>query len=256
MSDLLLKESSRSPRLVLRGIFLYSLAHMQAVILAAGRGTRMGDLTQDLPKPLFRIGDRTRLEHTLSSLPDSVDEIILVVNYHADKIRDAIGDSYNEIPVRYVFQTERLGTGHAVFATREYVKGNFLVLMADDHYSKESIQLASEYPWSITVSREPVGRSDVDLTPDENGFLRPSSQSSVQNDDGTILMNTGLYSLTSAIFDHPLAPYKDTNEFSLPHTVLSLAEKYPIKILETKDWLQMNTPEQLEILQKIIGVDR
>lgn len=229
---------------------------MQAVILAAGRGTRMGDMTADIPKPLFRIGDRTRLEHTLSSLPDSVDEIILVVNYHADKIREAIGDSYDGIPVRYIHQTERLGTGHAVFATREFVKGNFLVLMADDHYSKESIERASEYPWSITVSREPVGRSDVDLSPDENGFLKPGSQSVVQSDDGTILMNTGLYSLTDAIFEHPLAPYKDTNEFSLPHTVLSLAEKYPIKILETKDWLQMNTPEQFETLKKVIGVDR
>src|SRR5580704_5237514 len=61
--------SQRLPgRLTFRHPSIYN-APMQAVILAAGRGTRMGTLTENLPKPLLEVGGKTLLEHKLDMLP-------------------------------------------------------------------------------------------------------------------------------------------------------------------------------------------
>ncbi|MDP3953530.1 MAG: sugar phosphate nucleotidyltransferase, partial [bacterium] len=51
---------------------------MQVVILAAGVGKRLRPLTEDVPKPIVRVGDRPILEYTLSILPEVIDEVILV----------------------------------------------------------------------------------------------------------------------------------------------------------------------------------
>ena len=52
---------------------------MQAVILSAGRGTRMGVLTDSMPKPMLTVLGKTLLEHKFDILPSEVDEIILIV---------------------------------------------------------------------------------------------------------------------------------------------------------------------------------
>ena len=64
---------------------------MQVVILAAGRGTRMGDLTSDTPKPLLKVKDKTLLEYKLDVLPDSISEVIFVIGYKQEQIRAITG---------------------------------------------------------------------------------------------------------------------------------------------------------------------
>ena len=54
---------------------------MKAVILAAGRGTRLRPLTDDLPKPMVSLRGVPLLEYTLSILPDQIDQIIIVVGW-------------------------------------------------------------------------------------------------------------------------------------------------------------------------------
>ena len=64
---------------------------MQAVILAAGKGTRMRPLTYDIPKPMLPIKGKPVLEYTLSFLPDDIDEVIIVVNYLGKHIKKYFG---------------------------------------------------------------------------------------------------------------------------------------------------------------------
>lgn len=57
---------------------------MQVVFLAAGEGTRMRPLTYHVPKPMVRAGGKNLLEHNIDALPDTVDEIVIVVGYLAE----------------------------------------------------------------------------------------------------------------------------------------------------------------------------
>ena len=77
---------------------------MQAVIMAAGEGRRMRPLTLELPKPLIKVAGKPILEHILDALPPEIDEVILVVGYKADMVKQHFGDSYHGRHIRYVYQ--------------------------------------------------------------------------------------------------------------------------------------------------------
>ena len=60
---------------------------MKSVILAAGKGTRMREITQDIPKPMLRLANKALLEHTVNALHDAgIKDVLMVVQYQKDKI--------------------------------------------------------------------------------------------------------------------------------------------------------------------------
>ena len=81
---------------------------MQAIILAAGRGTRMGELTKETPKPMLKIKNKPILEYKLNALPEEITEVIFVIGYLGDAIKNYFGDFYNGRKIRYVIQKKIL----------------------------------------------------------------------------------------------------------------------------------------------------
>lgn len=82
------------------------------IVLAAGKGTRM---RSPLPKVLHEVHGKAMVEHVIDSLREGgVTDVVVVVGYRADLVRERLGDR-----VRYATQTEQLGTGHAVAAAKE-----------------------------------------------------------------------------------------------------------------------------------------
>jgi bifunctional UDP-N-acetylglucosamine pyrophosphorylase/glucosamine-1-phosphate N-acetyltransferase/UDP-N-acetylglucosamine pyrophosphorylase len=90
----------------------------QAIILAAGKGTRMNS---DLPKVLFQVCGRPMVSFVIETLQSAgIERIIVVVGYKADLVRDALSEYENLV---FVEQTEQLGTGHAVMVCRDELAG-------------------------------------------------------------------------------------------------------------------------------------
>jgi NDP-sugar pyrophosphorylase family protein len=93
------------------------------VLLAAGRGTRLGALTQDLPKPMVPLAGRPLLEHLLTRIRDatSILQFVIVVQYRAEQIVEHFGDGDAlGVQIRYVHQPrEHPGTGGALRAAME-----------------------------------------------------------------------------------------------------------------------------------------
>jgi bifunctional UDP-N-acetylglucosamine pyrophosphorylase/glucosamine-1-phosphate N-acetyltransferase len=67
-------------------------------------------LTNTTPKPLIKIFGKSILEHNLESIYKYVSEIIIVVKYKEELIKQTLGNSYKNIPLAYVTQSDEPGT--------------------------------------------------------------------------------------------------------------------------------------------------
>jgi bifunctional UDP-N-acetylglucosamine pyrophosphorylase/glucosamine-1-phosphate N-acetyltransferase len=217
---------------------------MQAVILAAGRGTRMGNLTDEAPKPLLKINGKTLLEYKFEAFPQEIDELIIVIGEKGEMIRSYFGERYERFNITYVEQKELLGSAHALWQAKPLLKNNFLVMVGDDIHSKESMMEIVRNDWAImTKEQAPIpGLGHVSVSQDGNladvDYDNPAGVNS-------FLFDIGLYAMTTDIFNYEPVQVPGKKEFGLPHTLALAAHDFPIKVLTADFWLKINTPEDL-----------
>ena len=104
-----------------------------AVIMAGGRGSRLGSLTDECPKPMLRVGGRPILETILLNLREfDIDHVYLAVNYRAEMIEDFFGDgSAHDLRIDYLRERERLGTAGALGMLPSRPDKRFIVMNGD-----------------------------------------------------------------------------------------------------------------------------
>jgi len=107
---------------------------MKAIVLAAGRGKRLNEVTEPENKCMLKFNGRHLIEYSLESARlSNVDEIILVVGYHAEDVINEFGIYYKDIRVRYVIQENQKGLVDAIERYRDAVGGDdFILLLADE----------------------------------------------------------------------------------------------------------------------------
>lgn len=103
---------------------------MKAVLLAAGRGTRMQPLTDRRPKPLVPVAGRPIIEHIAGGLASAgVDEICLVIGHLGEQIEERVGDGKHlGARISYVWQERAGGTGEAVLLAEDFIGEDRFVL--------------------------------------------------------------------------------------------------------------------------------
>lgn len=88
---------------------------MNAVVLCGGLGTRLGELTRDTPKPLLEVAGQPFVTHVLERLQgNGVTHACLAVSFQWYKLRAALGDHWNGLPLSYSVEDKPLGTGGAI----------------------------------------------------------------------------------------------------------------------------------------------
>lgn len=232
---------------------------MQAVILAAGRGTRMGDLTDTVPKPLLLVAGKSLLVHKLAALPSEVDEVIFVIGYQGQMIRDAFGAEYEGRKIRYVEQKELNGTMGAVLLAQPLITGRFMVMMGDDLYGREDIETCIRNPdWSLLVEKTESMASGGRVVATDEGFVTGIEEGDHRGTPG--LMNTNLIVLDKRVFDFPMVPIRTANgknEYGLPQTVVASAKEaaIPLHAVYATSWIQITAPEDLGRAATLLGVE-
>ena len=213
---------------------------MQAVILAAGKGLRLRPFTDKHPKPLIDISGQPLLEHTLASLPDQITEVIIVIGYLGEQIEEHFGNEWKGKTIRYVTQTELLGTGDALLRAKNLLDRQFLVINGDDLYTKFDLEKMVQNPNSMLVWSSQQ-TSTYGIVKNENGHFAGFDNSST-------LINCGAYFLDLNFFEFPLVsvPVPNGVEYSLPHTLATIANEIPVTLVEATRWLPVGTPEQLK----------
>jgi dTDP-glucose pyrophosphorylase len=107
---------------------------MKALILAGGRGKRLGELTQSKNKCILEIHGRPLVTYSLDCASQmDASEIVIVVGYQADELMKIVGNEYKGKPVRYVFQKEQKGLVHAIECAKDSIgKENFFLFLGDE----------------------------------------------------------------------------------------------------------------------------
>ncbi len=222
---------------------------MQCVILAAGRGVRMGALTDNIPKPMLPIRSIPKLDYTLRALPPEVTEVILIIGYLGDQIRGHFGRIWDGKRIVYVEQERLDGSGGAIHLARKLVRGRFLVINGDDLYLQEDLECLMRHDLAVLACEVEDSNLFGVLETDADGKLSSIIE---RPHDGTVkLVNTGAYMLNEHFFQYPLVSISET-EFGLPQTLVSMHSEHDIAVLRTKTWFPIGNPEALVEAQTVI----
>jgi UDP-N-acetylglucosamine diphosphorylase / glucose-1-phosphate thymidylyltransferase / UDP-N-acetylgalactosamine diphosphorylase / glucosamine-1-phosphate N-acetyltransferase / galactosamine-1-phosphate N-acetyltransferase len=215
---------------------------MKAVILAAGRGTRMAPITDAIPKPMVLIQGKPLIEHNLEKLSGLADEVIIVVGYLSEQIKNYFQGSFNGMKIKYVFQETPLGTGDALYGCKHLLDGRFILMMGDDLYSRKDIEKCLENETSILACEMDRECSGGKILTDPNGCLIKIKEG--RHSFG--LINTGFYVLNGKIFNYALTFNQDKKEYYLTDAVMKMSKEYPIKIVKSTWWRQISDVKALE----------
>lgn len=215
---------------------------MQAVILAAGKGTRMKKLSRNTNKNMLKVKGKPILEYKIDALPKKISEVIFIVGYHCEHIMNHFGRFFNGRKITYVFQHNLNGTGGAVHLAKSIIKDRFLVLMGDDLYHKKDIEELVKYDLAVLayevnnpslfgIIKTGKGGRIVDIVEKPK---RSTSRLAV----------IGAYVLDKKFFDYDLVPIGG-GEFGLPQTIAKMAADHKIKVIKARAWHPIGTPEHL-----------
>ena len=211
---------------------------MKAVILAAGKGTRFGEITKKIPKSLIPVAGKPIIEYTLEALPSSIKEVYLVVGHLGDMIKNHVGKEYKGIKINYIEIKKLTGTATALWKARKYLgKEKFLVIYGDDLYSKKELEKLVRPSTSLRVRWA-------------FGLIKTIYQKKKEMKT-RILISSGAYVMDGKIFKYK--PVKLANgEYGLPQTMLKAAKDIPIKGVVMKNWIQINKPEDVKRAERMI----
>ena len=236
----------------------------KAVVLAAGRGTRMRELTAEVPKPMIEVRGKPVLQHIVEGVRDSgIRDCLIVVGYRAHAVQDFFGDGsrYN-VGVQYKTQTVQDGTGRVVELAHDFVTDRPFILAYGDilvdptNYGRV-VDLPDDVEAMLTVTRgEDVSKGGAVFVNDRMELLdirEKSDRWSGSSQDAVPFYNAGLYAFRPSIFEFTarLQP-SPRGEYELTDAIRGLAQSgKKVQALElTGEWADVRDPEILARLNQ------
>ncbi len=240
------------------------MSDLKAVILAAGKGTRM---KSELPKVLHKVKGRTMVEYVISAAKGAgADKICVIVGYKGDMVRESLKD----IPLNFAEQKEQLGTGHAVKCASEFIgnEGTTLILCGDTPLIKsETLKMLydrhKESGNDVTVLSaifdDPFGYGRI--IRDENGSFSAITEEKDCNDEEKKVqeVNSGMYLFSSDKLSTALGLITNDNaqgEYYLTDTIKIIKDMggkvEAVSVSDRNEIMGVNTVQQLEVAETLI----
>ena len=199
---------------------------MQAVVLAAGEGTRLRPLTEDKPKALVEVDNRPILSHCFDRLIElDADELLVVVGYKKERIIDFYGDAYEGVPITYTHQREPKGLAHALLCVEDHVDDDFMLLLGDNVFKAnlgDVVRRQREHRTDAAFLVEEVPYEEASRygVCDTNDYGEITDVVEKPDDPPSNLVMTGFYTFTPAIFHacHLVQP-SDRGEYELSDAI-------------------------------------
>ncbi|MDL0143564.1 UTP--glucose-1-phosphate uridylyltransferase AglF [Halobacterium salinarum] len=179
---------------------------MQAVVLAAGEGTRLRPLTEDKPKGMVEVNGKPILTHCFEQLAElDADELVVVVGYRKQDIIDHYGDEFEEIPITYAHQREQNGLAHALLTVEEYINDDFMLMLGDNIFQANLEDVVRRQQEDRADAAFLVEEVDWDEASrygvcDTNKYGEVTDVVEKPDDPPSNLVMTGFYTFSPAIF--------------------------------------------------------
>lgn len=183
-----------------------------AMILCAGFGSRISELTKETPKPMLLINNKPMLEYTISHLAKlQITNIIINLHYLPEKITSYFKDGQNfNVNIKYIYEKELLGTAGAVKNAQKLLDPyeNFLVLYGDVVTNQNYLEMFKFHNSiknniaTIILHQRKNSNSVVEI--DENNKIVKFIERPIEKilDKKQDWVNSGLYLFNKKIFDY------------------------------------------------------
>lgn len=238
---------------------------MKAMVLAAGRGTRLRPLTDTTPKPMIPINGRPLLEYVVRLLRrHGFDELVINVSHLPDVIRQHFGDGHDGdggdfgVSIRYSHEPRMLGTAGALRPVADQFRGDdFLVYYADNLTNMDLGALWAQHrdhgalaTVGLLWMPDPAGRGIVGLDAQQriDRWLEKPTPEQVFDD---YLINGGIYAMHPDVLD--AIPAEGAPDFALhvlPELLAAGRQLYGHHL--QGQLLSTDTPERYEATQRAV----
>ena len=227
----------------------------KAVLLAAGRGTRMRDLTADVPKPMIKVRGKPILLHIVEGLQSAgIKDFLIIIGYHGEIVREYFGDgTCFGLRVTYATQIVQDGTGRVVELAHEF-SGNdpFILHYADILIGPQNYKclgtLAPETEAIVIVKgNEDVSKGGAVFV-NERMEVTDVREKAKPGEPTSKWYNAGVYCVRPSIFQFTaqLQP-SPRGEYELTDAIRALAQSgKKVQALELEgEWADVRDPEIL-----------
>ncbi len=224
---------------------------MDAVILAAGEGTRLRPLTCTRPKPMLPVAGKPIIEWDLEALSENgFKKAYIIVGYRSEEIKNYFGEQFNGLRLEYIIQKEQLGTAHAISMVKDKITEDFLVMNGDLITSKELIKnLAENHKKSNANASLCLVRVN---NPKEFGIVKLTGNKVIdieekpENPEGD-LANAGIYIFNKGVFDTIKSIEKSARlEYEITDAIRIMIDKKEVYGFEGEGrWIDVGRPWDL-----------
>jgi len=220
-----------------------------AVVLAAGEGTRLRPLTRNRPKPMLPAANRPIIEYVFDALVAAdVTQIVVVVGYKRDRVRDHFGPTYKGVDLTYVTQHKQLGSGHALRQARTAVDGPTLVVNGDRVIDSNIVRdVVEEFertnePAMAVLERPETSQYGAIVLHDGD----VSELVEKPDTDEYRLINAGVYAFESSVFETIDETERSDGELALTDTIGRLMDDGRVRGVRTEGmWVDATYPWDL-----------
>jgi glucose-1-phosphate thymidylyltransferase len=234
---------------------------MKAVVLAAGKGTRLQPLTDDKPKALVEVSGQPILSHCFDRLAAlDATEFVTVVGHRKDQIVEYYGDEYDDVPITYTEQTEQKGLAHAVLTAEDEIDDDFMLMLGDNVFDANLEDVVNRHQESradaaFLVEEVPWDEASRYGVCDTNKYGEITDVIEKPADPPSNIVMTGFYTFTPAIFHacHLVEP-SDRGEYEISDAIdLLIRSGRTIDALRLNGWrVDVGYPEDRDRAEALL----
>jgi histidinol-phosphate/aromatic aminotransferase/cobyric acid decarboxylase-like protein/GTP:adenosylcobinamide-phosphate guanylyltransferase len=244
---------------------------MQGIILAAGMGKRLGELTKDRTKCMITINGVTLLERALNQLSqNNITRVIIVIGYFGDKVRNLIGNTYKGMDIEYIENKifNKTNNIYSLYLARDWLLGDDTILLESDLIFEDSVierVINAPYPDIAVVAKYQNWMNGTAIILDEHDTILDfiSKQYFITSQKNDYFKTVNIYRFSREFSKTRYVPFLEAYCSAVGHNeyyeqvlrIITLLEDKKLKALrlEKEKWYEIDDLNDFSIAETLFA---